>query len=191
MAECPTSNIPDAREIASLSRWKRVAFAARCARSVQPLFVRYWPDAPANFVADIEAAIQVAESSAAAGRAPANTGAIAMAAIGAGRAARAVDNDRAAEVAEKASARGASRDQLDPSLHDHFVAAVRAEQVAKSAAMAAEAADSAQRAGIGHLNVVDGVAQYAARAADCAARTQGTTEARVAIRREFETLAQV
>jgi hypothetical protein len=47
-----------------LPHWSRVAFAARCARRVQPLFQRAWPDATAGRKAAVEKAIQLAEQSA-------------------------------------------------------------------------------------------------------------------------------
>lgn len=55
-----------ADDIASLPHWARVAFAARCARTVLPLFRSAWPDAAPRRVASLEAAIQFAEQSAAA-----------------------------------------------------------------------------------------------------------------------------
>src|SRR5207249_2082158 len=52
-----------------LSHWPRVAFAARCARRVQPLFDEAWPDAAATRKEAVERAICLAEHSAAEGRA--------------------------------------------------------------------------------------------------------------------------
>jgi hypothetical protein len=52
-------------EIAKLPRWAQVAFAARCARRVQPLFVASWPDAPAENVHGLDKAIRLPEESAA------------------------------------------------------------------------------------------------------------------------------
>jgi hypothetical protein len=51
-----------------LRHWSRVAFAARCARRVQPLFREAWPDAIERRKAAIEEAITLAEQSAAEGR---------------------------------------------------------------------------------------------------------------------------
>jgi hypothetical protein len=48
-----------------LPHWKRVAFAARCARRVRPLFDEAWPEATAKRVAAIDLAITLAERSAA------------------------------------------------------------------------------------------------------------------------------
>jgi len=42
--------IPTQEELGNLPRWARVAFAARCAARVQPLFLEYWPDAPREHV---------------------------------------------------------------------------------------------------------------------------------------------
>jgi len=47
-----------------LPHWTRVAFAARCARRVQPLFAEAWPEAPQTRVAAVERAIALAERSA-------------------------------------------------------------------------------------------------------------------------------
>jgi hypothetical protein len=52
-----------------LPHWARVAFAARCARRVQPLFAAAWPDAAPARVAAVERAIALAERSAAERRA--------------------------------------------------------------------------------------------------------------------------
>lgn len=48
-----------------LPHWTRVAFAARCARRVQPLFAEAWPDATPGRVEAVERAIVLAEQSAA------------------------------------------------------------------------------------------------------------------------------
>jgi hypothetical protein len=48
-----------------LPHWGRVAFAAGCARRVQPLFAEAWPDAIHDRVAAVERAIALAEQSAA------------------------------------------------------------------------------------------------------------------------------
>ncbi|HLO39609.1 MAG TPA: hypothetical protein VK176_01200, partial [Phycisphaerales bacterium] len=53
--------IPTEDEIAALPRGARVAFAARCARRVQPLFTHFWPDAPRKHVEAIDNAITLAE----------------------------------------------------------------------------------------------------------------------------------
>lgn len=53
--------VPSEDEIRELPRWARVAFAARCARRVQPLFLRFWKNAPRESVEAIERAIAFAE----------------------------------------------------------------------------------------------------------------------------------
>lgn len=54
------------RDLQMLPRWARVAFAARCARRVQPLFRDEWPSAPQEHVKAIDNAITISEKSAAA-----------------------------------------------------------------------------------------------------------------------------
>lgn len=61
-------------ELRQLPRWAVVAFAARCARRVQPLFTKYWAKAPDEYVMTINTAITLAESSARVGRADAPVG---------------------------------------------------------------------------------------------------------------------
>ena len=57
--------VPSEEEIGQLPRWAQVAFAARCARRVQPLFKAAWPDAPAESCQALEDAITQAEHAAA------------------------------------------------------------------------------------------------------------------------------
>ena len=56
-----TPNIPSEEEIKQLPRWAQVAFAARCARRVQPLFTACWPDAPQKHINAVEQAITMTE----------------------------------------------------------------------------------------------------------------------------------
>lgn len=65
MAKENNPEIPTKEEIASLPRWARVAFAARCARRVQPLFVHEWPNALQKEIDNVDRVITLAESSAA------------------------------------------------------------------------------------------------------------------------------
>ena len=51
-------------EIQALPRWARIAFAARCARRVQPLFAALWLGATEEHIAAIDHAISRAEQSA-------------------------------------------------------------------------------------------------------------------------------
>ena len=52
----------------ALPHWARVAFAARCARRVQPLLRGHWPDVKRERIDAVERAIDLAERSAAQGR---------------------------------------------------------------------------------------------------------------------------
>jgi len=61
----PEATLPTEVEIAKLPRWAQVAFAARCARRVLPLFSRNWPNAPKDYVTKLCYAVEVGERSAA------------------------------------------------------------------------------------------------------------------------------
>ena len=58
------AKLPTEEEIATLPRWARVAFAARCARRAQPFFLKAWPKAPHKHLKSIEGAISLAEAAA-------------------------------------------------------------------------------------------------------------------------------
>jgi hypothetical protein len=58
------TRLPTTEEISELPRWAVVAFAARCARRVQPQFKSHWPDAPARHLNAIERTLQFAEDEA-------------------------------------------------------------------------------------------------------------------------------
>ena len=92
-------------QLKDIPRWGCVAFAARCARRVQPLFVKSWPDAPQEHIDAIEKAIDLAELMAAdpsvRNRGAADTGANAAAAARA--AANAKANARTAHAAAYAA----------------------------------------------------------------------------------------
>jgi hypothetical protein len=62
-----TATTPAQVEPARLPHWARVAFAARCARSVQPIFLKDWPDAEQRHIKSLKRAISLAENSAAKG----------------------------------------------------------------------------------------------------------------------------
>jgi hypothetical protein len=51
-------------EIAQLPRWAKVAFAARCARRVLPLYQKSWPEAPEKYVDVLWSTVESAELSA-------------------------------------------------------------------------------------------------------------------------------
>lgn len=56
---------PSQQEIEALPNWARVAFAARCARRVQPLLKASWPNAPKEHLDAVDEAIALAEYDAA------------------------------------------------------------------------------------------------------------------------------
>ena len=53
--------LPTRQEIAKLTRWAIVAFAARCARRVLPIFAATWPEAPDKHKQAVANAVAVAE----------------------------------------------------------------------------------------------------------------------------------
>ncbi|HEX4612920.1 MAG TPA: hypothetical protein VH092_32305 [Urbifossiella sp.] len=53
--------LPTEDDIRRLPRWARVAFAARCARRVAPLFQQFWPKALPKHVRAVEHAVEIAE----------------------------------------------------------------------------------------------------------------------------------
>src|SRR5260370_9736553 len=57
--------VPSKAELSSLPRWAIVAFAARCAERVEPLFKRAWPQAPNSHVLAVRRAVQYAKEAAA------------------------------------------------------------------------------------------------------------------------------
>jgi hypothetical protein len=57
--------LPTEKEVRQLPRWARVAFAARCARRVEPLLKLHWPEAPQQDVQAVGMAIRAAEIAAA------------------------------------------------------------------------------------------------------------------------------
>ena len=67
--------VPAKEEIAQLPLGAQVAFAARCARRVQPLFTFFWPGAPKKHVDALEKAILFAERFDSAAAAKANAAA--------------------------------------------------------------------------------------------------------------------
>lgn len=59
------TGLPTEEELATLPGREIVAFAARCARRVEPLFLASWPDAPEEHVLAVRHAIEIAEAVAA------------------------------------------------------------------------------------------------------------------------------
>lgn len=55
------TGLPTAEGIAALPRWARVAFAARCARRVVPLYKHFWPGTLPTAPASLQWATEVAE----------------------------------------------------------------------------------------------------------------------------------
>ena len=60
--------LPTEDELMQLPRWARVAFAARCAERVRPLFRHYWADAPEEYVRAVDEAVTLAKRAATASR---------------------------------------------------------------------------------------------------------------------------
>ncbi len=58
----PEDRIPSVSDIARLPRWAQVAFAARCARRVQPLFKYFWPDAKVEYATAIRESLDAVEA---------------------------------------------------------------------------------------------------------------------------------
>jgi hypothetical protein len=67
MAKKP--KVPTFNDIVELPYWARIAFAARCARRVQPIFSAAWPNAPQKWGTAVEQAISFAENAAGSGKA--------------------------------------------------------------------------------------------------------------------------
>lgn len=70
----PNTSLPTENEIEKLPRWARVAFAARCARRVLPLFGVAWPEAKQFHFGSVENDVEVSELAASLARAPARGG---------------------------------------------------------------------------------------------------------------------
>ncbi|MCW5777789.1 MAG: hypothetical protein KIS87_15240, partial [Phycisphaeraceae bacterium] len=161
---------PTEEELATLPRWARVAFAARCARRVQPLFKHFWPAAPEEQVRGIDTAITLSERSAAHAHADANADAAANAADFAAGAANAANaaNAAASAYAAAASAYAAAASAAD---------AANAINAANAAYAAANAAKCA------FVDATDLEAVATTSDAD-----DNTAAARAAMRRDFELL---
>jgi hypothetical protein len=132
--------IPTVEEIAKLPRWAIVAFAARCARRVQPLFVLGWPEAPDKHKEAVNKAIKLAEKYAS----HITTRAAARAVDAAGRAAFAA---RRAALAARRAALAADAADAPALVAMAARAAVDAADAANAASAAADAADAVDAAG--------------------------------------------
>lgn len=146
------TQLPSEEELRELPRWARVAFAARCARCVQPLFRALWPKAPARHCEAIDRAVQIAEILASGGVPPPGTNA-ANAAAFAHNAANAAAFATAARHAVAAAANAA-----DTAANAAFAARDAAKANDANADVAAKADDDAAFA----------AAKAAARAAEAA-----------------------
>ncbi len=51
--------LPSEDEIAELPRWARVAFAARCARRVLPLYIHSWPDGKSPYQVELQSIVDL------------------------------------------------------------------------------------------------------------------------------------
>ena len=51
--------LPSEDEIAELPRWSRVAFAARCARRVLPLYIYSWPDGKSPYQVELQSIVDL------------------------------------------------------------------------------------------------------------------------------------
>ncbi len=148
-------------ELRKLPRWACVAFAARCARRVQPLFKFGWPGAPDEHVRAVDRAIALAEESAHMGRADSLILDAARAAYAANAAARAANAAARAANAANAAARAARAAAYAANAAANAANDADADADAADAAAAARGADAAARG-------ADAAARGAA--ADAAAR---------------------
>ena len=62
--------LPNERAIGELPHWAQVAFGARCARRVMPLFFSDWPDAPSEIIESLSEQLALTESAASTARVP-------------------------------------------------------------------------------------------------------------------------
>ena len=136
------TGVPSNEEMRELPNLAIVAFAARCARRVQPLLRAGWPDAPEEELEAVETAIAVAEQYSATGTASLVETAQSYRATETARAAEAVGAQRSANVAYAAEAAyAAARAAAKAPEAASFAAAGAAE----AAARASDAARSAIR----------------------------------------------
>lgn len=141
-AKQPTKNadkLPSRKEIKQLSRWAKVAFAARCARRVEPLYLKHWPRAPQEYVMAVERAVEVAEQAASAADAAAADAAAAAADAAYSAASAAVTNTSSASASSAA---------------DAAASAYSAAYSAASTSASASASSSARSAGLRAIPVI-------------------------------------
>jgi hypothetical protein len=131
--------IPTIRELMEVPRWARVAFAARCARRVQPLFRVLWPAAPPSHSDAIEKAIRIVEG---------------LAGVGALSSDTAVERATQAEAAARVTACYSGPAYAAADAADAAIYAARADQQDADAYAAARGAAEAATAACG---AADGV----------------------------------
>jgi hypothetical protein len=159
------ATIPTEQELRALPRWALVAFAARCARRVQPLFKDGWPDAPVEDVQALERVIVLAEQSAAS-----------ASVVPAGEAFAAAEGASAAYAAVDTFAAN-TKNAINPANAARFAAAAVAYTTARGTATprateydAADAAVVASRAASAYGAYIDPVAHGPVNAATLAMR---------------------
>lgn len=158
--------LPSENELDQLPRWALVAFAARCAERVRPLFRYFWPDAPQEHIDAVDAAGTLAWRTASQASVPAGSTDTVTHAANAETAGRLANADTAAAAAAAAA---------------HAANAALAAYTAKGAGT--EYAARASRAA-----AAAAAARAAARAADLAAVRAAVRAADIAMRRDYELL---
>ena len=136
----PQPTIPTKEEFSRLPRRAVVAFAARCARRVQPIFAA-WPGATQRHIVAVDRAISLAEAYGAAHAADVADVAHAAAHAAANAAAHAAAN-AAANAADAYAAAKAAANAADAYLGAKLAAAYAADYAADAAANAADAYDA-------------------------------------------------
>jgi hypothetical protein len=136
--------LPTEEELRTLPRWAVVAYAARCARRVQPLFTHYWPDAPREHVEAVDRAITLAEAAAADPASASDW----VPALAARSAANAAANAAAARSAARSAANAAANAALNAAAANPAAAALTAANAAH--ATAANPAAAANAAALAH-----------------------------------------
>lgn len=190
MAEDSRIEIPTTKELKTLPCWARVAFAARCARRVQPLFRAAWPQAAKEHIETVDTAVTAAERSAASGdpyavgaRVPPSFTAVADATAAAADAARyalcaaysvVVAEMKRAQAGANAAIQAANKPSAAADRADEALEVDDADNVvADAAACAAQAVDAA-----------------AASHAEGAAYVRAYSVVRAAMHRDFELLKE-
>lgn len=128
--------LPGKKELEQLPRWAQVAFAARCAERVRPLYKHFWPDAPQKYIDAVDEAVLVAWRAASQASVPAYAAAAAVAYA----AVDAIDVAAADDTAGAYGAAYAAHVAVRASAH---AAAANARAANARAADAAAAADDA------------------------------------------------